>query len=188
VQRDPSGIDQLKLGEAASVFLANLHLTEERMKLKSVDRTILMQSSNVDLGDVLPQYARTSILQVAGKYFGRLNTATVHFSKEGPMYRCTVNMQMGALKIMSGEALHKNCYTAFRTALEKVAKQLRRAKRALREDKAERVDKDIILREPVRLRRKAARRAPEIQAVVDLSEYRMPRELERARPNLVAAE
>jgi ribosomal subunit interface protein len=188
VQRDPSGIDQLKLGEAASVFLANLHLTEERMKLKSVDRTILVQSSNIDLGDVLPQYARTSILQVAGKYFGRLNTAIVHFSREGLMYRCTVNMQMGALKMRSGEALHKDCYTAFKTALEKVAKQLRRAKRALREDKAERVDKDIILRDPVRLRRKAARMAPEIQAVVDLNEYRIPRELERVGPDLVAAE
>jgi ribosomal subunit interface protein len=80
---------------------------------------------------------------MAGKYFGRLNTATVHFNREGPMYRCTVNVQMGALKMMSGEAKSTDIYAAFRIALGTVAKQLRRAKRELREDKAERVDKTL---------------------------------------------
>ena len=51
------------------------------MKLKTVDRTILVQSSNIDLGDVLPDYARTSILQMAAKYFGHLNSASVHFNR-----------------------------------------------------------------------------------------------------------
>ena len=148
------------------------------MKLKSVDRTILVQSSNVDLGSVLPDYARKSILQIAGKYFGRLNTATVHFNKEGITYRCTVNMQMGALKMMSGEAKDKDIYAAFRAALEKVAKQLRRAKRELREDKAERIDKEMVLREAFRLPRRARRGvdngAVETERVIDMDDYRMP--------------
>jgi ribosomal subunit interface protein len=113
------------------------------MKLTSVDRTILVQSSNIDLGDVLPDYARTRILQMAGKSFGRLNAASVHFTREGVTYQCTVNVQMGALRMMSGEAKSTDIYAAFRTALERVAKQLRRAKRELREDKAERVDKHL---------------------------------------------
>ncbi len=117
------------------------------MKLKGVDRTILVQSSSINLGDVLPDYARTSILKLVGKYFGHLNTASVHFSREGTMYRCAVNVQMGALKMMSGEAKDKDLYTAFRAALQKTAKQLRRSKRELREDKAERIDKDMLLRE-----------------------------------------
>jgi ribosomal subunit interface protein len=116
---------------------------EERMKLKGIDRTILVQSSNIDLGGVLPNYARTSILQLAGKYFGHLKTASVHFTREGVTYRCTVNVQMGTLKIMSGEAKSADIYAAFRLALERVAKQLRRAKRELREDKAERLDKHL---------------------------------------------
>src|SRR5215211_3712352 len=95
---------------------SNLHLMEERMKLKGVDRTILVQSSNIDLGDVLPDYTRTSILQLAGKYFGHLNTATVHFTREGIMYRCTVNIQMAGLKMMSGEAKSTDIYAAFRLA------------------------------------------------------------------------
>src|SRR5919107_105564 len=129
------------------------------MKLKGVDRTILVQSSNIDLGDVLPDYARTSILQMAGKYFGHLNTASVHFTREGVMYRCTVNVQMGALRMMSGEAKSTDIYAAFRLALERVAKQLRRAKRELREDKAERPDKHLDWFGSTQRHRPAGRRA-----------------------------
>ena len=113
------------------------------MKLKGVDRTILVQSSTIDLGNVLPEYARRNILQLAGKYFGHLSTAAVHFTRDGVTYRCTINVQMGALKMMSGEAKSTDIYAAFRLALERLSKQLRRAKRALREDKAERLDKDL---------------------------------------------
>jgi len=108
---------------------------------------ILVQSSTVDLGDNFTEFARTNIRQIAGKYFGRLSTASVHVTREGITYRCTVNMQMGALKMMSGEAKNKDLYAAFRAALQKTAKQLRRSKRELREDKAERIDKGMLLRE-----------------------------------------
>jgi ribosomal subunit interface protein len=121
-----------------------------RMKLKSVDGSITVQSSNIDLGEVLPVHARQSVVRVAAKYFGRLNTAAVHFTREGATYRCTVNMQMGALPMKSAEAKNKDIYAAFNAALEKVAKQLRRAKRELREDKGERVDKDMTLRQGLR--------------------------------------
>ena len=115
----------------------------------SVDRAITIQSSNIHLGDGLPDYARENILRVASKYFGRLNTASAHFTKDGISYRCSVNIQMGGLSVKSGEAKDKNIYLAFNAALAKVAKQLRRTKRELREDKAERIDKDLILRERI---------------------------------------
>jgi len=147
------------------------------MKLQSVDRTILVQSSNIDLGDVLPDYARTSIMQLAGKYFGHLNTATVHFNREGPMYRCTVNVQMGALRMMSGEAKSTDIYAAFRLALERVAKQLRRAKRELREDKAKRVDKHLDWYGTMRPRRRVERGAPGMPVRTDHgSAYRVAAE------------
>ncbi len=114
-----------------------------------VDRAITIQSSNIHLGDGLPDYARENILQVASKYFGRLNTASAHFTKEGITYRCSVNMQMGGLPMKSAEGKDKDIYLAFNAALEKVAKQLRRTKRELREDKGERVDKDVVLRERI---------------------------------------
>jgi ribosomal subunit interface protein len=115
----------------------------------SVDRAITIQSSNIHLGDGLPDYARENILRVASKYFGRLNTASAHFTKEGITYRCSVNMQMGGLPMKSAEGKDKDIYLAFNAALTKVAKQLRRTKRELREDKAERTDKDVVLRERI---------------------------------------
>jgi ribosomal subunit interface protein len=120
------------------------------MNLESTENSILVQSSTVDLGEMFPEYAKTNIRQVAGKYFGRLSNASVYVNREGITYRCTVNIQMGALKLMTGEAKNKDLYAAFRAALQKAAKQLRRSKRELREDKAERIDKDMLLREGTR--------------------------------------
>jgi ribosomal subunit interface protein len=120
------------------------------MKLDGADAVITVQSANIDLGEALPGRARESILRVASKYFGRLNSGAVYFSREGQSYRCTVNLQMGALKMVTGEAHAPDCYRAFDAALEKTAKQLRRLKREMREDKPFRTDKDIVLREATR--------------------------------------
>ena len=141
------------------------------MNPDSGDNNILVQSATVDLGENFPEFAKTNIQRIAGKYFGRLSMGSVHVTREGPTYRCTVNMQMGALKTMTGEAKDKDLYAAFRAALEKTAKQLRRSKRELREDKAERVDKDMLLREGTA----PIRREPqdeEVQAANDESDYR----------------
>ena len=46
----------------------------------------------------------------------------------------------------SGEACNKDIYAAFDAALAKVTKQLRRAKRAQRDDQPIRTDKDMVLR------------------------------------------
>ena len=85
---------------------------------------ILVQSSTVDLGENFPEFAKTNIRRVAGKYFGRLSSASVHVTREGITYRCTVNIQMGALKMMSGEGQSPDIYAAFSAALERVATQL----------------------------------------------------------------
>ncbi|NBJ13604.1 ribosome hibernation-promoting factor, HPF/YfiA family [Microvirga arsenatis] len=103
---------------------------------QGADKEITIQSSTIHLGDGLPNYARESILRVARKYFGRLNTASAHFTKEGITYRCSVNMQMGGLPMRSADAKDKDIYLAFDAALAKVAKQLRRTKQELRDDKA----------------------------------------------------
>jgi ribosomal subunit interface protein len=117
------------------------------MRLETVDKNITVQSSSIDLGSSLPGHVRDSVLRIASKYFGRLNTASVHFNREGITYRCSVNMQMGGIPMKSAEARDKDIYVAFNAALEKVGKQLRRTKREVREDKGERVDKDQSLRE-----------------------------------------
>ena len=111
------------------------------------DTDITVGNAKISLGDRLPDYARERIRNVASKFFGRLNAASVHFTREGITYRCSVNMQMGALPVKSAEARNGDIYVAFNLALNKVTKQLRRTKRELREDKSERTDKDAVLRD-----------------------------------------
>ena len=118
--------------------------------MDSIGKAISVQSSKVNLGDTFRNHAQQSIIRTASKYFGQLNTGSVHVTREGPFFRCTVNIQMGALKMMSAEHQHDSCYVAFNGALAKVEKQLRRAKRELREDKPTRVDKDVVIREGLR--------------------------------------
>ena len=106
------------------------------MKLESVDSPITIGSGNVDLGDALRTHAEESIRKVAAKYFGHLTIGSAHFNKEGINYRCSVNMQMGALPMVSAEAQAVDARAAFDAALSKAGKQLRRSKRELRDDKA----------------------------------------------------
>jgi ribosomal subunit interface protein len=88
------------------------------MKLQSVDTPISARSSTVELGEALTEHARQGILRSANKYFGRLNRASVHFSRDGIGYRCSAQVQMGGLKIASGEGQHKDIYRAYDQALE----------------------------------------------------------------------
>jgi ribosomal subunit interface protein len=96
---------------------------------------ITVGSANVQLGTAFPEQAREQIRAVAGKYLGDLTTASVHVTKEGTSFRCSVNIRMGGLRMMSAEAQAREVPLAFRGALSKVEKQLRRTKRELREDK-----------------------------------------------------
>lgn len=96
---------------------------------------ITVGSANVALGSNFPELARQQIREVAEKYFGDLTTASVHVTKEGTAFRCSVNIRMGGLRMMSAEAHAREVPLAFRGALVKVEKQLRRTKRELREDK-----------------------------------------------------
>jgi ribosomal subunit interface protein len=108
---------------------------------------IAVQSSTVELGNALPEYARARVRQVAAKYLGDLTGAAVYFSRDGASYRCTVNIQMGSLRIVTGETVGPDCRRAFDGALEKAVKQLRRRKRSLRDDKPFGPDKDALLHE-----------------------------------------
>lgn len=115
------------------------------MKVNGIDNPILVQSSNVDLGDALPTHCREKIEGVVGKYFNRLTEAVVHFKREGSMVECTVRLKMGALRPWAAGNIHHNPYRAFNNALASAATQMRRAKRELHEDKPVRLDKDVFL-------------------------------------------
>ncbi len=100
-----------------------------------IEKAITVGSSNVESGEALAERARTSLRELASKYFGRITTGSVHFGREGIDDRCTANMQCGAIPMMSAEASHKDPHVALAVAVDKLGKQLRRAKRELHDSK-----------------------------------------------------
>ena len=101
----------------------------------AIDKAITVGSSNVNIGEALAERARASLSDLASRYFGRITTGSVHFGREGIAFRCSVNMQCGAVPMMSAEARHKDAHVALAVAVDKLGKQLRRAKRGLRDEK-----------------------------------------------------
>lgn len=107
------------------------------------DAVILISGGGIDLGDALKEHIRSSITRAAGKYFDRLNRATVQFSREGLLHKCTVHIHMGALEPMVCVSSHKEIYACFNQAMRSMTNQLQRHKEALREDKGSRLDKTV---------------------------------------------
>jgi ribosomal subunit interface protein len=121
-----------------------IELMEVLMEFDGLDGVITVKSANVDLGQALPQHVRESVLRITAKYFGELVAAPVYFSREGPLFRCAVNLQIGSFKMISAGGLGADCYQAFNVAIEKAAKQLRRKKRAIRDNRARRPSRTTI--------------------------------------------
>jgi ribosome-associated translation inhibitor RaiA len=107
----------------------------------NVDRSqapVVVQCSSIAVAPALRHRARAGVERMTAKYFNQLNAATVYFSREGKEYRCTVNIDMGALRIVTGQSLGFCCHAALDESLRKAGKQLRRLKRASRDDKVPR--------------------------------------------------
>ena len=114
------------------------------MPEEKLDAPITFESNHHDLGDALRAHGRAEIAKISEKFFGRLVSASVHFTDEGLTSRCSVTIQMGGLPIVTGEASAKLLPQALDQALVKVTTRLRRMKRELREDKPARVDKGVL--------------------------------------------
>ena len=73
---------------------------------------------------------------IASKYFGGAEDIAVTFSRTGKGgFGCSIRVHAGRNLYFDGEGENAEAAVAFNRALERVAKQLRRRKRALREDK-----------------------------------------------------
>lgn len=98
--------------------------------------SIAVSGHQVDVGDGLREHAITQLTDVSSKYFGGAEDVTVTFSRTGKGgFGCSIRVHAGRGLYFDGEADNGDAYVAFNQALERVAKQLRRRKRALREDK-----------------------------------------------------
>ena len=87
---------------------------------------------HIDTGEALRDHVEARLLDAIGKYFARDADVNVTFSKSGHAFKsdCAVHLDSGMhLQASSND---NSIYTSFDQTVEKIAKQLRRYKRTLK--------------------------------------------------------
>jgi len=87
---------------------------------------------HIDTGAALRTHVEGRLSEAIGKYFERAGDVNVTFSKVGHAFRsdCAIHLDSGMHVQATGN--DSNIYACFEQALERVAKQLRRYKRKLK--------------------------------------------------------
>jgi len=102
---------------------------------------IAIHGHQMDVGEALRGHVTERLTEVSEKYFGA-EDMTARFARTGKGgFSCSVRVHAGRDLFFEGSGEAAEAPIAFNQALERVAKQLRRRKRALREDKPVNPDK-----------------------------------------------
>ncbi|MFA5592871.1 MAG: ribosome-associated translation inhibitor RaiA [Micavibrio sp.] len=95
---------------------------------------LTVQGKQMELGDSLKSHVTDKIEDLNSKYFNRAVDATVTFTPEGSAFTKTnISIRIGKDIMVISDATEADPYVAFDRAADKVAKQLRRFKRKLRD-------------------------------------------------------
>ena len=95
---------------------------------------LTVQGKQMDLGDALRTHVSEKLEDLNTKFFNRAIDATVTFSPEGQAFTKThISIRVGKDIMVISDATETDPYIAFDSAANKVAKQLRRYKRKLRD-------------------------------------------------------
>src|SRR5437667_2303377 len=97
---------------------------------------LTVTGKQIDVGDALRRHIEESLGSILGKYFGTAIEAHVVVSKEAYLNRAEISVHIGRGIIVNAHAAASEVYAAFDAAAERVAKQLRRYKRRLRDHHA----------------------------------------------------
>ncbi len=95
---------------------------------------LAIHGKQMDVGDALRTHVTTRLEDINSKYFNRAIDVNVTFSPESHSFiKAHVSLRVGKDIMVQASAIEANAYTAFDAAAEKVAKQLGRYKRRLRD-------------------------------------------------------
>jgi len=97
---------------------------------------LTVTGKQTDTGDALRRHVEASLGSILEKYFKTAIEAHVVFSKEAHMSRAEISLHIGRGIVVNAGAAAVDTYTAYDAAAERIAKQLRRYKRRLRDHHA----------------------------------------------------
>jgi ribosomal subunit interface protein len=90
----------------------------------------------IEIGEALRRHVEASLGSILDKYFKTAIEAHIIFSKEAHLSRAEISIHIGRGIVVNARAAASEAYLAFYAAAERLAKQLRRYKRRLRDHHA----------------------------------------------------
>lgn len=106
---------------------------------------VAITGKQVDVGAALREHVTDHLNAAVEKYFDKAIDATVTLSREGnSAFHVEIAVHPISGMLVKGGGSANEAYAAFDTALERIAKQLRRYKRRLKEDHGRRGDNDSL--------------------------------------------
>ena len=97
---------------------------------------LTLTGKQIDVGDALRRHVENSLSVILDKYFGSAIEAHVVVSREAHLSRAELSVRIGRGIVVNAHAAASELYAAFDAAADRVAKQLRRYKRRLRDHHA----------------------------------------------------
>jgi len=97
---------------------------------------LTVTGKQTDIGDALRRHVESSLGSILEKYFKTAIEAHVVLSKEAHLSRAEISIHIGRGIVVNARAATSEAYMAFDAAAERLAKQLRRYKRRLRDHHA----------------------------------------------------
>ncbi len=99
---------------------------------------IRVSGKDIDIGEALQTHVNDELTESTGKYAGRPTDATVTFSRDGFGFACEIFIHLSTGLTAQANGHAAEIYAAFEQARERMAKQLRRHKRRLKDHHKER--------------------------------------------------
>jgi len=97
---------------------------------------LTVTGKQIEIGDVLRRHIESSLGSILDKYFKTAIEAHVVLSKEAYLSRAEISIHIGRGIVVNARAASAEVYPGFDAAAERLAKQLRRYKRRLRDHHA----------------------------------------------------
>lgn len=95
---------------------------------------VTVTGKQLDVGDNLREHAEHRLQDAVAKYFDHAIEASVVMSRDAQQLRADISVHVGRGILVQGHGRSDSAYSAFDIASDRIAKQLRRYKRRLRDD------------------------------------------------------
>jgi len=94
---------------------------------------LTVTGKQVEVGNALRSHVEAALEALLGKYFGTAIEAHAVFARDAHLIRAEISLHIGRGIVINSHASTSDHYIAFDAAAERLAKQLRRYKRRLRD-------------------------------------------------------